>query len=90
MSGAFWILNVALIEQFITSDHCQVSGQERRKAMKMPRISCQAQLAERDRHLCHSSITEVLFYLISIIYLFILSAENADRCICEWQACKQP
>lgn len=57
MSSVFWILNVALIEQFITADHCQITGQERQQAMKMPRI-------KRDQCVCHSSICNVLFYLI--------------------------
>lgn len=51
-STVFGLLNVALIEQFITPDHCQLSGQEKtKKAMKMPRISWQAQQAGRDQHL---------------------------------------
>lgn len=30
-SSVFWIVNVALIEQFIKPDHCQITGQERQK-----------------------------------------------------------
>lgn len=60
---------MALIEQFITPDHCQITGQERQKAMKMPRKSCQAPSAERDRRVCHSGVGEVLFYLVLIISL---------------------
>lgn len=80
----FWILNVALIEQLITPDHCQRSGQERQKSMKMQRISWQAQLAERDQHLSPQPQQGVTLFC-----QIILSVEMADRFICEWQACKR-
>lgn len=64
VSSVFWVLNVALIEQFITPDHCQITGQATQKALKMPRKRCQAQSAKCDWRVCHSGISKVLFYVI--------------------------
>lgn len=89
-SSVFWILNVALIEQFITPDHCQITGQERQKAMKMPRISWQAQSAERDRRVCHIgisiSISKVQFYSVLILYFFSLFVCRYRRSMRLWVA----